>query len=299
MDELKQIDKKVEIETRLKEYMGNDRVVLAEEKRKEIIEENKVEVPFRGMTGFTFFDECTKGLRKGQMIVLSGPPKNGKTQICQTFTKKFVETGNKVMWFSYELGYEELFEKFPMDSLDFYVPNYLNSGNLDWIEERVIEAKLKHGLDYVFIDHLDFLRDPNVLKGVSFNLSSYIGGLVQKVKSMAVRHNVVIFLMCHITKSKWTTNQLPTSEQIRDTGQITQLADIVLMMIRNRKDGNYFENFATLGIMENRKTGKTGNINMKLVNELFVPLESDTDIKLLKSCYDSDKSRAQADFDGF
>ena len=266
---------------RLREYQGNDRIVLAEDKRKEIIEENKATVPFRGLTGFTFIDEATKGFRKGQLVVLSGPPKNGKTQICQTFTKKFCNDGMKVLWFSYELGYEELFEKFPMTNLDFYVPNYLSSGNMDWVEEKIIETKLKHGLDYVFIDHLDFLRDTSVLtKSVSTNLSSYIGGIVQRIKSIAVKHEVIIFLMCHITKSKWTTNQLPTSEQIRDSGQITQLADIVMMMIRNRDKGQYIENFATLGIMENRKTGKTGKLALKLVDEQFITVDTSEQTKI-------------------
>jgi replicative DNA helicase len=197
----------------------------------------------------------------------------------------------KVLWFSYELGYEELFEKFPMDNLDFYVPNFLSSGNMDWVEEKIIETKLKHGLDYIFIDHLDFLRDTNILaKGVSTNLSSYIGGIVQRIKSIAVKHEVIIFLMCHITKSKWTTNQLPTSEQIRDSGQITQLADIVMMMIRNRDKGQYVENFATLGIMENRKTGKTGKLALKLVGEQFVAVNEEEQTKL---------DNLKDDFDGF
>jgi len=272
MNELQLIEKRVEKELHLKKYTGADRIVLAEDKRKGIEEEAKTRPPFAAMTGISLLDECTDGFRKGQLVILSGPPKNGKTAMCQTFTDNFVKNGLRCLWFSYEVGYEELFKKFPMERLDFYVPNQTATGNLEWIEDKILETKVKYGVDVVFIDHLDFLRDTDVLKGVSVNMSSYIGGIVQRVKRMAVTHNVVIFLMAHIRKNKWTANELPDSEELRDSGQIAQLADFVIMVIRERDEKKadlVYTNNAILGVMENRHNGKTKKIKMTMANKRF------------------------------
>ena len=272
MKEIEILQKRIELEERLKDYKGADRVVLAEEKKQEIEEQRALRPHFVAKTSIPTLDACTEGFRKGQLIVLSGPPKQGKTSLCQTFTKKFDENNQKCIWFSYEMGYEELFQKFPMENLTFYVPAYMESGNVEWVEERIIEAKKKFGVDIVFIDHLDFLRDPNVLKGISLNLSSYVGGIVQKVKSMAVKHNVIIFLMSHIRKNKWTSKDLPSSEELRDTGQTAQLADIVLMIMRKRaKESNeiYEGNLCILGVMENRHNGRTKKMQLVFNNNEF------------------------------
>jgi len=283
MNELELAKKRIDREVRLEKYQGADRVILAQDKWEQIQEERKFKPKFIANTGITSLDSCVEGFRKGQLIVLSGPPKQGKSGVCQTFTKNFVSEGKKCTWFSYELSYEELFDKFPMDKLDFYVPNYMESGNLEWVEDRIIESKEKFGTEIVFIDHLDFLRDPEILKGVNLNTASYIGGIVQKVKRIAVENEMLIFLMSHIRKNKWTTNELPSSEELRDSGQIAQLADIVLMVIRKRADKSseevYVGTEAILGVMENRHNGKTKKIEIFLDGKEFRENYSPTIIK--------------------
>lgn len=274
MNDLTKIEERVKRETFLKNYKGEDRVVLAEEKWQEIQEENKNKPVFSVSMGLPKIDECLQSLGLGRLVVLSGPPKNGKTQLCQTFTKRFTEQGKRIMWFSYEVSYDELFGKFPMKNLDFYVPNFMETGDVDWIEDKIIESKQKHGTNVVFIDHLDFLRDPNALKGVGLNLSAYIGGIVQRIKRMSVEHNMLIFLMSHIRKNNWTSNKLPQAEELRDSGQIAQLADVVMMIarIRNKKkdaEEIYEGTKAIVGVIENRLNGKTKISKVDFVNGEF------------------------------
>ena len=273
MNEIQQLDAQIRKEVALKEYKGPDRVIYGEDKKNELDEARKFAPSFNVASGLATLDSCIDGFRKGQLIIVSGPPKQGKTAFCQTLTESFIKQGKKCLWFSYELSFEELFTKFPMNIMDFYLPNYMETGNLKWIEDRIIESKQKFGTEIVFIDHLDFLRDLEILKGVSLNLSAYVGGIVQKVKQMAIKHEMVIFLMSHIRKNKWTTNELPSSEELRDSGQIAQLADIVLMIIRRRADKTgeeiYERNEAFLGVMENRHNGKTKRIAIKLEGKRY------------------------------
>lgn len=262
MNDLERINEKVKREVALKKYTGDDRIVLAQDKWEEIQEELKHRPSFSVKFGLPKIDECLSNLGLGRVVVLSGPPKNGKTQLCQTFTKRFCDQGKKVSWFSYEVGYEELFGKFPMKNLDFYVPNLMVSGNLDWIEDRIIEGQQKFGTQIVFIDHLDFLRDEKYLKSVNINMASYVGGLVQRIKRISVERNILIFLMAHITKTEWASNNMPKAEDLRDSGQVAQLADVVMMITRkrNKEKGRlteYVGTEATVGVIENRLNGKT------------------------------------------
>lgn len=257
MNELQKIEERVKREVALKLYKGNDRVVLASDKKKELDELSLFRPKFSVDMGFAELTDCIKHLGLGRLVVVSGPPKNGKTQLCQTLTKRFEEQGHKQLWFSYEVGYEELFSKFPMTNLNFYLPNYLETGNIDWIEDKIIESKQKFGTQVVYIDNLDFLRDTRDLRNVGINMASYVGGIVQRIKRIAVEQDILIFLMAHIAKTNWTSNKLPEAQDIRDSGQVAQLADVVMMITRYRKNGLYQGTDASVGIIENRLNGVT------------------------------------------
>ncbi len=276
-NELQEADRLIERSVMLKEYRGPDRLILAADKQKEIIEQQLATPPFRAMTGIYSLDSCTEGFRKGQVVIVSGPPKNGKTELCATFTQNMVLAGHKPIWLPFEGMYEELFNRFGDHLPDFFIPNQMRGGKIDWVENKIIEGKEKYDADVVFIDNLDFLTDPDVSRKAQVNYATYVGGLVQRIKELAVTHNVVIFLMAHIRNEKWTSNELPTSDLLRDSGKITQLADIVLMIIRWRapKTGSevYDGNHAMVGIMENRLNGKTKKIHMALVNKLFIEID--------------------------
>lgn len=266
-----ELEDAVRLEMALREYQGPDRDIHAPLKHEEILAEMANRPPFSAKMGLPDLDTCTDGFRLGQLIVVSGPPKNGKTLLCQNLTTRFTEQGHRCLWLEYELNYEEFLAKFPAGQLDFYIPRIMAGKSLEWIEHRILEAKLKYGTDVVFIDHLDFLRDDKKLRNdVSINLSSYVGGIVQKVKSIAVRHNLLIFLMSHIRKNEWTSGKLPSSEELRDSGQIAQLADIVIMVMRKRNEyKQYSDTDAVIGVIENRHNGKTRMVDVQLVDGAF------------------------------
>jgi replicative DNA helicase len=198
-------------------------------------------------------DEATMGFRPGQLVVISGPTGQGKTAICRTFTKHFVDNGTGVVWFSYEEPYFELFEKMP--TLQFYVPSKHEDDKVEWLKEHMLKAKQK-GSMVVFIDNLDFLKKPKDMKMPDMNMASYVGAIVQELKSFAVANEMILFLLVHIKKNDWTSKELPTSEDIRDSGMIPQLADFVMFMKRERDETKLQTNYAKFGIDKNRVNGK-------------------------------------------
>lgn len=268
MNESDILEQKIRREILLKDYRGPDRVIHAEERFSQIAEEEKNSPKFSALMGMPSLDECTAGFRPGQLVIVSGPPKNGKTLFCQNLTARFTSQGHRCLWFEYELSGSEFLKKFPAGKLDFYVPADMVNKNLDWVEDRVIESKQKFSTDIVFIDHLDFLREHRMMmKNLNMNMSTYIGAIIQGVKTMAVQHNVLIFLMSHIRKNEWTSGKLPTSEELSDSRHVAQLADTVMMVMRkrNKENGNlYHETDAIIGVIESRQTGKTKMVDVQL-----------------------------------
>ena len=261
----------------LKTYEGSDKVVKASEVWAKLENEKKNHPEFKVNLGIGGFDECMSRLKKGHLVVLSGPPKNGKTSLALTFTKNFIQQGLKCMWFPFEMGHEDILVNFKdlfNEKFDFFTPAELIDKEVDWVRQRVIEAKFKYGVDAVFIDHTDFLRDSKALtRNLNINMASYVGAIIQRVKSLALEQNVIIFLLHHLTKSNWTKNDLPSSEDMRDTGQTAQLADFVLMVIRKRGERGsqeiYLGNQALAGVIENRHGGKTKKFEIYMDNEFF------------------------------
>ena len=259
----------------LASYAGPDKVIKASELWAEILEERKNRPKFQIKLGITSFDECMSRIKRGHLVVISGPPKNGKTSLALTFTKSFVEQGLKCLWFPFEMGHEDILENFEnlfSENFDFYSPAELIDKEIEWVRQRVVETKKKYGVDVVFIDHTDFLKDRRLAtQNVNINMASYVGGIIQGLKSLALEQSVIIFLLHHLVKSNWTKNDLPSSEDMRDTGQVAQLADFVLMIIRKReKRGAVYEgNEAVAGVIENRHGGKTKKFPLVLKDKFF------------------------------
>jgi len=149
------------------------------------------------------------GFEGGELISLSGPPKVGKSLLMQTLTLNFLDQKYKSLWFQYEITPRRFLEGFKALP-KFYLPQKLEAYNLDWIEKRVLEAILKHGIKIVFIDHLHYLFDLVSQK----NTSLQIGNVIRTLKQIAVKYNIIIFLACHMKKVNF--DKEPSDEDIRD-----------------------------------------------------------------------------------
>ena len=167
------------------------------------------------------------GFEGGELISVSGPPKTGKTLLCQSLTLSFLDQGYKSLWFQYEVTPKRFIEGFN-DLPKFYLPQKLEAYNMPWIEKRILEAILKHGIKVVFIDHLHYLFDL-----VSQNTSLQIGSVIRTLKQIAVKYNIIIFLACHMKKV--TFDKEPSDEDIRDSSLIGSESDTVLIIWRTPK----------------------------------------------------------------
>jgi hypothetical protein len=211
-------------------------------------------------SGLAELDEACDGFRGGELIVISGPTKNGKTLLAQTLTVRFSERGTNSLWVSFEVPIPQFLRQIP-ERCEFFLPKINRAHNLQWLEDRILEGKLKHETRAVFIDHLHYLID--LANGKSFHLSIDIGMLIRALKQIALRHNVAIFLMAHSTKAQGEGGKPRelTQWDVRDSSMIAQEADSTWIVQRklnpprDRGDAPEYSNQAMLKICCHRQTG--------------------------------------------
>ena len=255
---------------RLKElwekYDGDDRIISSNELKEMLAEENKKD-HLKVYTKIPTLDRKLDGFREGNLVVVSAPTKHGKTTLCQTFTIEFAKQDINCLWFSYEVPMYEFMEKFkelenpPL----FYLPKQLKGNTMTWLEERIVESIAKFNIKVVFIDHLHYIVD---MAAQNQNMSLQIGSVMRFLKKIALRYNIIIFIVAHMKHVKFVSE--PNMEDLRDSSFIGQEADIVLMMWRlKNKETEEMLNETNLVIRAHRRTGETGRINLIHKNGRF------------------------------
>lgn len=227
----------------LDKYTGDDEVV-SSEFLYEILKEKSNNAPsFK--TKLPTLDNLIGGFERGEVTVVSGLTGNGKTLICKTFTSHFASNGDNSIWFTYEVPMLQFLRDFGDDIPHFYMPRMLKDKSLDWVYNRVLEAKLKYDIGVVFIDHLHFLADLMT----SRNPSLEIGFVMRTIKRWALDLEVAFFIICHNKKVGQDTEL--SAGDTRDSSFIEQEADNVFFIWRAATK----DNESTLKITKNRGRG--------------------------------------------
>jgi replicative DNA helicase len=225
------------------QYDGDDKVLTSFELRDKLIAEKR-DPHVSVKSGIPGIDYACEGFRDGELVVISGPTKSGKTLLAQTFTANFAKQKEYACWFSYEVPARQFLEQFPILPL-FYLPTNNKAQDFNWFMERCLEAFFKYNTRVFFVDHLHFLVD---MARIS-NPSLEIGAIVRRIKRFAVDNDFVIFLLCHIKK---TEGEDISYRDLRDSSFIAQDSDTCIMIKRTPKNG---QNTAKARVEFHRRTG--------------------------------------------
>lgn len=224
--------------TDLVTYAGEDRIVTWSDYLANKAEHIGKSLKF--VSGFHELDHFTDGFRTGELITVSGYTGMGKTLFLKSLIRSFGLESTPVLCFSYEDAVERYLEDLRSENGNYpiSVPLRLETGNLAWLEERVLEAKLKYNTRIVTIDHLHYLLD---LGQGRENQSLKIGSIMRFLKKkIAVDLSMVVFIVAHQEKVK--ENEEASINTIRDSSLIGQESDDVIIVQRlpdeKQKDRN-------------------------------------------------------------
>lgn len=253
------IKDQIERERHLFDYAGDDRVITSQEMQAEIKNWNKPEIELKVL--FPDLDGSLGGFRPGELITVTGLTGEGKTTLCQSFTRNLSRQSIGCIWFSYEVLPKYFLEVFGDPPPVFYMPRKLAGNTITWIESRILEAKLKYDCRVVFCDHLHFLIDMRT----HHNMSLEIGFVMRSLKKIAIAHQVCIFLIAHLGKIKPNENAEPDLSDIRDSSFVSQESDSVLIIWRRGDDSVN----SMLKIAKNRKRGIRKKIELEKVENFL------------------------------
>jgi replicative DNA helicase len=224
-------------------YEGDDKVVTSYELHDKLASEKSD--PYVNVKSLIpSIDHACEGFQDGELIIISGPTKQGKTLLAQTFTVNFAKQKHHACWFSYEVPARQFLNQFPILPL-FYLPQKNTAQDFDWFMQRCIEAHCKYNTRIFFIDHLHFLVD---MARVG-NPSLEIGAIVRRIKRFAVENDFIVFLLAHIKKNE---SEEITYRDLRDSSFIAQDSDTVIMIKRTPSEG---QTRAKVRVEFHRRTG--------------------------------------------
>jgi replicative DNA helicase len=266
VDKSKQEEALARLQEIAKTYAGEDEIISSTA----LLEDIKSRPPEHlALSGIGGLDSLLGGFRYGQLVILSGITKHGKTSFAVYLTSLMEE--EKPMWLPFEEPAADLLQKFidmEEDPPFFYTPKNMSENTLLWMEKKIIESKAKFGSRMIFIDHLHFI----LKRQDGESQEQCIGRTVRTLKQLAVKWGVIIVLIAHLKKVE--LDKHPNLEDLKDSSAIAQEADTVMFLWRQTVKGSNREVQITdnvnLSVQANRKTGRTGNVKLRYKKGRFL-----------------------------
>ena len=230
--------------------------------------------------GFPILDDGMKagkqtrgGVRGGDLIVITGMSKNGKTTFAQNITLNLDKIGIPTIFFSYEVNIDNLYAKFKemgiSDEALIYTPKEIITGKLEWIKEKAKEGKDRFYTKAIFIDDLDFLSPSES----DSQLRNKIRNILMELKQLAVSEDMVIFLIAHIKKVQGREVEM---QDLGESSSLYQKPDFVFMVKRYDETDiitgiKYKGNRGVIRTLANRLTGDEPFMEFAIKNNIIIP----------------------------
>lgn len=205
------------------------------------------------------------GFRPGQMVVIAARPSVGKTTLAMNIMHHAGWKGKKILFFSLEMSNSQLGKKWAAIDQGVDLSKFAHRNETDtdirllkkgldnlaslerfqWMDDASgqtmsqIRAKSKlmdrrHGLDAIFIDYLGLVEaeDKRDIR------EQQVARISKMAKQLAKELGVVVFLICQLNRDSAKTGAPPALHHLRESGQIEQDADIVIMIHRSMQAGS-------------------------------------------------------------
>ena len=239
-------------------------------------------------TGWRSLDEKLGGWHKGDLTIVAGRPGMGKSVFGMNAAEQAARNGAKVGFISTEMDAVSLGMRLAASSAGLSITD-LRRGQVDtdgWsklasasngianLPMRVLEASgwsmgqiirqchawKRYGLDLVVIDYLQRTR-PDIK---SDRQDLMVGRMAQDCKTMATQLEIPVLLLSQLSRGlENRQDKRPQLSDLRESGQIEQEADNVIMLYRdavydetsNDEDGEI--------LVEKQRQGPIGAIEMR------------------------------------
>tara|TARA_R110002012_G_scaffold10005_2_gene46591 strand:- start:20842 stop:22137 length:1296 start_codon:yes stop_codon:yes gene_type:complete len=252
-------------------------------------------------TGFKEIDRFTGGWQETDLIIVGGASSMGKTSFALALALNAAKYGNvPTVIFSYEMSSLQLLKR--LISVESEVSNnYIANGTLNDVElkrihdatstiesipinidecnltslnylvYRIKEYVKNKGVKIVMVDYLQLVSYTS--KGLS--REQEVSKVARKLKNLAKELSITIIALSQLNRGVgMRNNSKPTLSDLRESGEIEQAADVVMLIYRPEyygieydDNGNNSKGIASIIFAKGRNIG-VGEITLKFISEL-------------------------------
>ena len=245
-------------------------------------------------TGYKVLDSILNGIERKKYIIVGARPSVGKTAFSLELANR-LGINNKVLFFSLEMGREELGQRLLANQSGFSLSN-IKKGNLkaesfcelsnasNKLYKRNIKIvddegttiedirristieKNKNGLDIVIVDYLT-LCDSCLKFNTDREKFNYISNELRKLSK---KLDVAVICLAQLNRAvESRANKTPLMSDLKETGNIEQDANIILFLSEPEEEEQEFkENFVNVLIAKNRSGQKDKIINFRFYKQI-------------------------------
>lgn len=258
-------------------------------------------------TGYVDFDRMSKGLKRGEMVVVAARPSMGKTSLMMNMVEH-VAVDQKVptLVFSCEMMAEQIVERLVFSRARFdaskvargFSPKKEELLRLQRAGKEIAESPLfiddtaglmidtlrakarrrmrENGIGLIAIDYLQLLRSSS--KQAANSREREIGEISAGIKGLAKELNIPILVLAQLNRGpEGRTGKslgVPRMSDLRESGTIEQDADLIGLLYREAYYADSPEEAGEIGgkselILAKNRNGETGFCPLLFISELM------------------------------
>lgn len=221
----------------------------------------------RGLdTGIADLDTLTGGLEPGQLVIIAARPSVGKTAVALAIARHVARSGHQAAFFSLEMTRNELAGRLlaaearvparclragPDDAqwsalaraatapgMDSLILDDRQAASVAYVRARCRRLDRQSRLSLVVVDYLQLMApaEPRASR------TEQVGSLSRALKALAKELGAPIIALAQLNRaSEARADKKPMLSDLRDSGEVEQDADMVLLLSRASIDGDVLE----------------------------------------------------------
>ena len=206
-------------------------------------------------TGFSELDNRSGGLQGSDLIIIAAESSVGKTAMSLTMSLNAAKYGARIAIYSMEMRAEQLTARImamesgisssnilysrldggqlqkveqgigKIENLDIYFDDRSTS-SIDTILSSIRYMKMKYGISGAIVDYLQILN----VNMKNSNKEQQMGDVARRLKNVAKELDIWVIALSQLNRDR--DNPVPTLARLRDSGQIAEAADTVMLIYR-------------------------------------------------------------------
>lgn len=200
-------------------------------------------------TGIDELDDAVGGFAYGELIIVGGAPSHGKTMLALQCADHFSTLGVSSLLLNEEMNFQMLAKRrlqmasgLPEENWQAGVED-LRNAHKQWSADRapVYLSKPCGSIDAA-VAAMDWAHDNEIhvvvidyaqlLRGHGQSRYEQVTDVSQRIREATSRHGLLTILLAQLSRTSRKLNDRPRSTDLRDSGQLEQDADVILMIDR-------------------------------------------------------------------